>query len=81
MSVYLSDRLHSHVNIDIRGGGVRPTLKTSRMSVYLSDTGIIAIVIDLTTPSPPTKSLHFRSFDSSKLLIIKGGNSRVRMIL
>ena len=27
------------VNIDIRGEGVRPTLKTSRMSVYLSDTG------------------------------------------
>ena len=69
------------VNIDIRGEGVRPTLKTSRMSVYLSDTGIIAIVIDLTTPSPPTESLDFRSFDSSKLLIIKGGNSRVRIIL
>ena len=28
------------VNIDIRGEGVRPTLTTSRMSVYLSDTGI-----------------------------------------
>ena len=28
------------VNIDIRGRGVRPTLKTSRMSVYLSDTGM-----------------------------------------
>ena len=28
------------VNIDIRGEGVRPTLATSRMSVYLSDTGI-----------------------------------------
>ena len=33
------------VNIDIRGEGVRPTLKTSRMSVYLSDTGIIVIVL------------------------------------
>ena len=29
------------VNIDVRGEGVRPTLKTSRISVYLSDTGII----------------------------------------
>ena len=29
------------VNIDIRGEGVRPTLKTSRMGVYLSDTGIM----------------------------------------
>ena len=31
------------VNIDIRGEGVRPTLTTSRMSVYLSDTGISSI--------------------------------------
>ena len=28
------------VNTDIREEGVRPILKTSRMSVYLSDTGI-----------------------------------------
>ena len=27
------------------------------------------------TPSPPTKSLDFRGFDSSKLLILRGGNS------
>ena len=33
------------------------------------------------TPSPPTKSLDFRGFDSNKLLILKGGNSHVRMIL
>ena len=32
-------------------------------------------------PSPPTKSLGFRGFDSSKLLILKVGNSHVRMIL
>ena len=31
-----------------------------------------------TTPSPPTKSLGFRGFDSSKLLILRGGNSHVR---
>ena len=30
------------------------------------------------TPSPPTKSLGFRGFDSSKLLILKGENSHVR---
>ena len=30
------------------------------------------------TPSPPTKSLGFRGFDSSRLLIIRGGNSHVR---
>ena len=33
------------------------------------------------TPSPPTKSLGFGGFDSSKLLILKGGNSHVRIIL
>ena len=35
----------------------------------------------LRTPSPPTKSLGFRGFDSSKLLILKGGNHHVRIIL
>ena len=30
------------------------------------------------TPSPPIKSLDFRGFDSSKLLILRGGNSHVR---
>ena len=33
------------------------------------------------TPSPPTKSFDFRGFDSSRLLILKGGNSHVRIIL
>ena len=33
------------------------------------------------TPSPPTKSLGFRGFDSSKLWILKGGNSHVHWIL
>ena len=32
-------------------------------------------------PSPPTKSLDFRGFDSSRLLILRGGNSHVRGII
>ena len=32
------------------------------------------------TPSPPTKSLGFRGFDSSRLIILRGGNSHVRII-
>ena len=32
------------------------------------------------TLSPPTKSSGFRGFDSSKLLILKVGNSHVRRI-
>ena len=31
-----------------------------------------------TTPSPPTKSSGFKGFDSSRLLILRGGNSHVR---
>ena len=30
------------------------------------------------TPSPPTKSSGFGGFDSSRLLILRGGNSHVR---
>ena len=33
------------------------------------------------TPSPPTKSSGFKGFDSSRLLILRGGNSHVRIIL
>ena len=33
------------------------------------------------TPSPPTKSLGFGGFDSSRLLILRGGNSHVRIIV
>ena len=34
------------VNMDIKGEGVRPTLTTSVMSVYLSDTGIGQNIFD-----------------------------------
>ena len=33
------------------------------------------------TPSLPITSLGFRGFDSSRLLILKGGNSHVRIIV
>ena len=33
---------------------------------------------DAGTPSPPTKNSDFRGFDSSKLLILRDGNSHVR---
>ena len=42
---------------------------------------IIIIIIVAITPSPPTKSLDFRGFDASKLSILRGGNSHVRIIL
>ena len=34
-----------------------------------------------TTPSPPTNILNSRGSDSSRLLILRGGNSHVRIIL
>ena len=33
--------------------------------------------IEMSAPSPPIKSLDFRGFDSSRLLILRGGNSHV----
>ena len=33
------------------------------------------------TPSPPTKSFDFGGFGSSRLLILRGGNSHVRIIV
>ena len=41
------------VNIDIKGEGLRPTLTTSRMSVYLSDTGM--------TDHATDNAFHFQS--------------------
>ena len=38
-------------------------------------------VIIADTPCPPTKSLGFEGFDSSRLLILRGGNSHVRINL
>ena len=40
----------------------------------------VNVNIIISTPSPPTKSLDFSGFDSSKLLILEGGNSHVRWI-
>ena len=38
-------------------------------------------VFSTITPSPPTKISGLRGFDSSKLLILRGGNSHVRRIV
>ena len=40
------------------------------------------IIITITaTPSPPTKSSGFRGFDSSRLLILMGGNYHIHIIV
>ena len=48
-------------------------LNTNTNNTHIND-------IMIATPSPPTKSSGSRVFDSSKLLILKGGNSHVRGI-
>ena len=42
---------------------------------------ILVIISIIITPSPPTKSSGFRGFDSSRLLILRGGNYHVCTIL
>ena len=39
------------------------------------------LILPSGTPSPPIKSLDFRGFDSSRLLILKGGNSHIHRIV
>ena len=41
---------------------------------------IITYIIIITIHCTPTKSLGFGGFDSSRLLILRGGNSHVRRI-
>ena len=43
--------------------------------------GQVGLGSGVLTSSPPTKSCDFRRFDSSRLLILRGGNSHVRRIL
>ena len=56
-------------------------LSFSSVSMIVIDMPSVSIIIVIIMPSPPTKSLDFRGFDSSRLLILKGGNSHVHIIL
>ena len=50
----------------------------SNSLIIISNNIIVNSKENETTPSPPTKSSGFIVFDSSRLLILKGGNSHVR---
>ena len=39
--------------------------------------GLLGLRYERLTPSPPIKSLDFSGFDSSRLLILRGGNYHV----
>ena len=52
------------------GGGVDKRAVSSSKYIY--------IYIYIYIPCPPIKSLDFRGFDSSRLLILRDGNSHVR---
>ena len=71
--IYIYIYTHIHITVNIRrrlAGGGRPPRRDQgrpgrgRARPY--------------TPSPPTKSLGFGGFDSSRLLVLRGGNSHVR---
>ena len=57
---------------------------TSMVIMFTSMIAVSIIVNTITTitttPSPPIQSLDFRGLDSSKLLILRGGNSHVHWI-
>ena len=71
--IYIYIYIYIHVFVVVRGLApegppeVDSILKPPPSSVREND-----------TPNPPTKSLDFRGFDSSKLLILRDGNSHVR---
>ena len=46
--------------------------------IYIYTYVYIYIYIYIYAPSQPTKSLDFGGFESSRLLILRGGNSHVR---
>ena len=51
-----------------------PTVDSRRSSSVLTARSKETRPLPLATPSPPTKSFDFRGCDSSKLLILRGGN-------
>ena len=55
------------------------TISVSSTLTTMNYTAIMMYSIaNMVTPSPPTKSLGFEGIDSSRLLILRGGNSHVR---
>ena len=61
------------VNIDIRGEGVRPTPATSRMSVYLSDTGSVIIttmIVTIVTITTTTTTATTTTTTTAMLLLL-----------
>ena len=69
--VYIYIYIHTHKLIQLHNNTTKP-----------NDTNLCTSQRPgRSTPSPPIRSLGFEGFDSSRLLIIRGGNSHVRLIL
>ena len=71
----------------IRGSGVAHACPYVAGGMHLEAShratiaSVCAVGVAMRTPSPPIESLDFRGFDSSRLLILRGGNSHVGRIL
>ena len=60
---------------------VRGRMYSTKLSPALSIICYYIVLYHMLRPVPPTKSLGFEGFDSSRLLILRGGNSNARIIL
>ena len=79
-------RLHSVVRCNIRdmGGAPRNPAPRNHFFVWIvkpSGCRYTDAFGGKNTPSPPTKSLGFRGFDSSRLFILRGGNYHIHIIV
>ena len=79
ISLSLSIYIYIYTHRDIYRSTRAPLARSSKSSLVALHY-IKFIDIETRTPSPPTKSLDFRGFDSSRLLILRVGNYHIRRI-
>ena len=72
---YLATRKHGWSK---HGSSIIPSNRSIPQKLYSPCLNRTNSARTMFTPSPPTKSFDFGGFDSSKLLILRGGNSHVR---
>ena len=83
LSLYIYIYIYIYIHLILyytKTRAMRVHAMESAAHVALLPSGKLArkICMFLGTPNPPTKSSGFRGFDSSILLILRGGNSHVR---
>ena len=77
-SAQLIEPASSNILLHTANGECRPNGSIVMDIKPLNETSSALVLENTPTPSPPTKSLDFRGFDSSRLSILRGGNSHIR---